>query len=142
LYAVMHDVAFSVREVRPHELLNYFSFDTVTPDADQTFDVLASAEQNGDQLSVALAVKGATPPALPLDLTLVVDRSGSMSAEGRMDYTAASKMTEQLQRATASTWCVRRASAPFQTSWSARHPACSERHRRCARTGATDVASA
>jgi Ca-activated chloride channel family protein len=86
LWAVMHDTALQVREIRAHELLNYFSFDTVTPDADQTFDVLASAEQHGDQLSLAVSVKGATPAPLPLDLTLLVDRSGSMSAEGRMEY--------------------------------------------------------
>jgi Ca-activated chloride channel family protein len=98
LWAVMHDTALSVREIRPHELLNYFSFDTVTPDADQTFDVLASAEQQGDRLSVAVSVKGATPPGLPLDLTWLVDRSGSMSAEGRMEYVhrALTLATDQL----------------------------------------------
>jgi Ca-activated chloride channel family protein len=98
LWAVMHDAALSVREIRPHELLNYFSFDTVTPDADQTFDVLASAEQQGDRLSVAVSVKGSAPPPRPLDLTLVVDRSGSMSAEGRMAYVnrALTLATDQL----------------------------------------------
>ncbi len=87
LYAVKNDVWFGPDQVRPHELLNYFSFDTVTPDADQTFDVLASAEQHGDSLAVALAVKGSTPERQPLDLTAIVDVSGSMNAEGRMDYT-------------------------------------------------------
>ncbi|MEQ1507998.1 MAG: VWA domain-containing protein, partial [Myxococcota bacterium] len=87
LYATMHGLPFTTREIRPHELLNYFSFDAVTPDADQVFDVLASAEQDGDALSVALAIKGATPPRAPLDLTVLVDRSCSMMDEGRMDYT-------------------------------------------------------
>ena len=32
-------------EVRPHELLNYFSFDTRAPDRGETFGVLASARQ-------------------------------------------------------------------------------------------------
>ena len=98
LYAVKNRVSFSVSEVRPHELLNYFSFDTAEPDADQVFDVLASAEQQGDTLEVALAVKGATPDPEPLDLTLVVDRSCSMESEGRMDYTKRGlrKMTDQL----------------------------------------------
>jgi Ca-activated chloride channel family protein len=98
LWAVMNDAALSVREIRPHELLNYFSFDTVAPDADQTFDVLASAEQDGDRLSVAISVKGATPTPRPLDLTLVVDRSGSMSSEGRMEYVqrALTLATDQL----------------------------------------------
>lgn len=100
LYAVMNGLTLSTREIRPHELLNYFSFDTVTPDADQVFDVLASATQDGDKLSVALAVKGATPPKQPLDLTLVVDRSCSMRDEGRMDYTqrGLTLMTDQLDR--------------------------------------------
>ncbi len=87
LYAVSRGVGFSIAEIRPHELLNYFSFDTVTPDADQVFDVLASAQQDGDQLTVALSVKGATPQRQPLDLTLLVDRSCSMEGEGRMGYT-------------------------------------------------------
>ncbi len=87
LYAVANRVPYSVSEVRPHELLNYFSFDTGEPSDDQLFDVLASAEQDGDTLSVALAVKGAVPERQPLDLTMVVDRSCSMDAEGRMSYT-------------------------------------------------------
>ncbi len=100
LYAVKNKVGFSVSQIRPHELLNYFSFDTVTPDGDQVFDVLASAEAQGDTLEVAFAVKGATPSAEPLDLTLVVDRSCSMEADGRMDYTKRGlrQMTDQLQR--------------------------------------------
>jgi Ca-activated chloride channel family protein len=97
---VKNDVGFAVSQIRPHELLNYFSFDTVTPDADQVFDVLASAEERGDTLEVALSVRGATPPPEPLDLTLVVDRSCSMEAEGRMEYTKRGlrQMTDQLQR--------------------------------------------
>ena len=59
IYAVKNGIGYSVPQIRPHELLNYFSFDTVTPDADQTFDVLASATQDGDQLTLALAVTGA-----------------------------------------------------------------------------------
>lgn len=99
LYAVKNRVAFPVSQVRPHELLNYFSFDTVTPDGDQVFDVMASAEASGDTLEVAFSVKGAAPQPEPLDLTLVVDRSCSMEAEGRMDYTKRGlrQMTDQLQ---------------------------------------------
>ncbi|MBX2802856.1 MAG: VWA domain-containing protein [Myxococcales bacterium] len=100
LFATMNGLGFSPREVRPHELLNYFSFDTVTPEPDQVFDVLASAEHKGDGLSVAFAVKGAVPDRQPLDLTLLVDRSCSMQAEGRMDYTrrGLSLMADQLER--------------------------------------------
>jgi Ca-activated chloride channel homolog len=99
LYAAMNRLPFTVSEIRPHELLNYFSFDTVTPDADQRFDVLASAEQDGEKLSVALAVKGASTLRQALDLTVVVDRSCSMEDEGRMDYTkrGLSLMSDQLE---------------------------------------------
>jgi Ca-activated chloride channel family protein len=98
LFSVMNGLGLSPSEIRPHELLNYFSFDTATPDADQLFDVLASAERDGDQLSLALAVKGGTPPRQALDLTLIVDRSCSMEDEGRMDYTrrGLTQMADQL----------------------------------------------
>jgi len=100
LWAVDNGRRVSTSEVRPHELLNYFSFDTDAPTAGETFEVTASAEQHGDSLAVALAVQGASPPRQPLDLTVVVDRSCSMSDEGRMDYTkrGLSKMTEQLDK--------------------------------------------
>lgn len=89
------------REIRPHELLNYFSFqyDPVPPD--RMFSVAGSAAKTGaETLSVALAVHGAEPPRKPLDLTLVVDVSGSMRAEGRMDYLkrGLSRMQEELDR--------------------------------------------
>jgi Ca-activated chloride channel family protein len=87
LFAAQEGSRVSPREVRPHELLNYFSFDTRAPAQGDTFGVLASARQDGDQLSVAVSVQGAKPARRPLDLTLVVDRSGSMQEEGRMDYT-------------------------------------------------------
>ena len=99
LYAAMNHLSYSVSQIRPHELLNYFSFDAATPTADQLFDVLASAEQTGDHLSVALAVKGGMPPREDLDLTLVVDRSCSMTDEGKMDYTrrGLNLMSDQLR---------------------------------------------
>ncbi|MBW2254763.1 MAG: VWA domain-containing protein, partial [Deltaproteobacteria bacterium] len=87
LWAVDNGRSFSPAQVRPHELLNYFSFDTAPVAAHEMFSVLGGAEQTGDDtLSVALAVRGAVPPRKPLNLTVLIDRSGSMSAEGRMDY--------------------------------------------------------
>ena len=85
LFALDAQRPFREDEIRPHELLNYFSFDTKTPQ-DQLFAIQGSAVREGDTLSVALAVRGAVPPRQPLDLTILVDRSGSMRAEGRMEY--------------------------------------------------------
>ncbi len=100
LWAVDNNRHWTPSQIRPHELLNYFSFDTDTPASGETFEVTAAAEQDGDQLSVALAVQGANPPRQPLDLTMVIDRSCSMQDEGRMDYTkrGLTKMAEQLNR--------------------------------------------
>jgi len=87
LFAAGTGVRLPTEQIRPHELLNYFHFDTRSPPPGETFGVLASARHAGDQLAVAVAVQGAVPLRRPLDLTLVVDRSGSMREEGRMDYT-------------------------------------------------------
>ncbi|MEQ1568403.1 MAG: VWA domain-containing protein [Myxococcota bacterium] len=87
LWALAHDARLDPSQIRKHELLNYFSFDTVAPQPGRTFGVHGAAEREGDQLTVALAVRGANPPRQPLDLTVVVDRSGSMKAEGKMDFT-------------------------------------------------------
>ncbi len=101
LWAVQNKGPVQTSEVRPHEFLNYFSFDTSPVSSKDTFSVLASAEETAPgTLTMAFAVKGATPPRNALDLTIVLDRSGSMSAEGRMDYLkrGLSKMEGQLQR--------------------------------------------
>ncbi len=100
LWSVENGQTPKVSEIRPHELLNYFSFDTIAPARERTFSVLGAAAQEGDDLKVALSVKGATPPRQPLDLTLVVDRSCSMRAEGRMEYTqrGLNLLDEQLVR--------------------------------------------
>ncbi|MBT3222527.1 MAG: VWA domain-containing protein, partial [Proteobacteria bacterium] len=99
LYAVKKGVRLRTAEIRPHELLNYFSFDTADVPKGELFSVRSTAEQNDDILSVALSVKGATPARQPLDLTVVIDRSGSMSSEGRMDYTkkGLTQMTDSLK---------------------------------------------
>jgi Ca-activated chloride channel family protein len=88
LFAVENGRRWTPDQIRPHELLNYFSFDTEQPRRNELFQVVGSAEYTaGDELSVAFAVKGATPDRQPLDLTMLIDRSCSMDAEGRMDYT-------------------------------------------------------
>lgn len=87
LWAIQNHGPVKTSEIRPHELLNYFSFDTADVKDGQVFSALGAASQTApDTLTVSFAVKGYTPPAKPLDLTLVLDRSGSMAAEGRMEY--------------------------------------------------------
>ena len=101
LWAVENRGPVTTSQIRPHELLNYFSFDTTEVPAGDTFSVMASAEQTGDNtVSLAFAVKGVTPERKPLDLTVVLDRSGSMDAEGRMEYLkrGLTTMNSQLQR--------------------------------------------
>ncbi len=79
-------------QVRPHELLNYFSFQTAPVPADRDFSVVANiAPSVTDQniYSLALAVKGRSVTAATrrnINLAYAIDRSGSMAAEGRMDY--------------------------------------------------------
>lgn len=88
LFAVENNRSWTPDQVRPHELLNYFSFDTELPKGNELFQVLGSGEYTaGDELSVAFAIKGATPDRQPLDLTMLIDRSCSMAGDGRMDYT-------------------------------------------------------
>jgi len=59
----------------------------------------ASGYREGDTLRLAVDVTAASPPRKPVDLTVLVDRSGSMSAEGRMSYTrrALQQAVNQLQ---------------------------------------------
>ncbi|MFN7145610.1 MAG: vWA domain-containing protein, partial [Myxococcota bacterium] len=101
LWAIQNKGPVTTSQVRPHELLNYFSFETDPVRRGDLFSVKGSAEQTEPGvMTFAFAVKGATPPRKPLDLTVVLDRSGSMSAEGRMEYLkrGLSKMEDQLVR--------------------------------------------
>lgn len=85
--ALERGMRLSPDHIRPHELLNYFSFETAPVSSGQLFSVQSAAVQDGSTLSLGFAVQGATPARAPLDLTLVVDRSGSMRSEDRMGYT-------------------------------------------------------
>ena len=88
LFAMEQKIKLSISEVRPHELLNYFSFDALAPQGDSLFSVTGAASEVGaDSLALSLAVKGTDAVRAPVDLTMVLDRSGSMSSEGRMSYT-------------------------------------------------------
>ncbi|MCB9666259.1 MAG: VWA domain-containing protein [Alphaproteobacteria bacterium] len=100
VYALERHVPIDLGEIRPHELLNWVHFDTVAPRGSELFGVHAVAERTGaDSLALTMTLRAATPPRPDADLTLLVDRSGSMRADGRMDYTkrALHQMAGQLR---------------------------------------------
>jgi Ca-activated chloride channel family protein len=92
IFAIDNFLPLPAKHIRPHELLNYFSFSTLKVDPKNDFSVLADiAEDPREQgiYTLALSVRGR-----PVDkqsrrngaITLVIDRSGSMHSEGRMSY--------------------------------------------------------
>lgn len=92
LWAIDRFAPIPPEHVRPHELLNYFSFDTQPVPRDYDFSVLPSAEMGFTEagtLTLALAVQGRPlnrESRRNVNLSYVIDRSGSMAAEGRMEY--------------------------------------------------------
>jgi len=99
LAALENGYPIPAEHLRPHELLNYFSFDTAPVASKDLFSVSPSLVQEGDKMRLALAVQGGAAERKPLDLSLVIDRSGSMSSDNRMNYTkrGLQLMVEQLQ---------------------------------------------
>ncbi len=92
IFAIEHFLPLPLEHIRPHELLNYFSFEgrQVAPTDD--FSIHAEVAPHPTEqgiYSLALNVRGR-----PMDmrsrrnanLTWVVDRSGSMRDEGRMAF--------------------------------------------------------
>ncbi len=92
IYAIDRFFPLPIEHIRPHELLNYFSF-TTAPVA-ETDDFSVTAELAADPDKPGIYNLGLAVAARPLDresrrntaLTFVIDRSGSMSDEGRMEY--------------------------------------------------------
>ncbi|HEY8378718.1 MAG TPA: VWA domain-containing protein, partial [Nannocystis sp.] len=92
IYAIDKFLPVPLAHIRPHELLNYFSFETAEVAPTDDFSVLAEIAEDPKQegiYTLALSIRGR-----PIDkqarrnanVTFVIDRSGSMSDEGRMDY--------------------------------------------------------
>lgn len=101
LWAVERGQSVTPGEIRPHEFLNYFSFAADRPARGATFAITGAAERtDADTLSVALAVQAGIPEPAPMALTLVVDRSGSMSDAGKMVFLkrGLKRMVSQLRR--------------------------------------------
>lgn len=92
LWAIDHYQPVDPATVRPHELLNYFSFETLPVERDYDFSVsahFAPRLENEGVFELGLAVAGRSlsrETRRNANIAFVVDRSGSMAAEGRMDY--------------------------------------------------------
>ena len=72
-------------EIRPHEFLNALTFLTPPPAEGDLFGIVPEYEARGpDAATLAMAITAATPPRPPLDLTLLIDRSGSMQGDAMM----------------------------------------------------------
>jgi Ca-activated chloride channel homolog len=101
LYAIDRQMAVPPDHIRPHEFLNYFSFDTAPVASGDDFSVFANIapKPGADGIySLGLSVSGrevTRETRRNAGLTLVIDRSGSMADEGRMDY-----LKQGLQRMT------------------------------------------
>jgi len=92
IWAIDHYRPLPAAHIRPHELLNYFSFHTAPVEADHDFSIamnIAPKEEDPTQIELALAVAGrplTRATRRNANLAYVIDRSGSMAAEGRMEY--------------------------------------------------------
>jgi Ca-activated chloride channel homolog len=91
-YAIDRFLPLPLEHVRPHELLNYFSFDSSPVALENDFSVLPALAKNTGKNglhTLALTVQGrrvSLASRRNVVLTLLVDRSGSMKDEGRMEY--------------------------------------------------------
>jgi Ca-activated chloride channel homolog len=105
LYAIDRFLPIPQEHVRPHELLNYFSFDTAPVARTDDFSVHAELQPKpgaAGQFTLGLSVAGRDVTLAERRngaLTFVVDRSGSMSDEGRMNYLkrGLNRMTQELK---------------------------------------------
>ena len=92
MYAIDHFLPLPPEHIRPHELLNYFSFETLEVAPDRDFSVLADVAEDPREEGIhtlGLSVRGRQVTRAGrrnAHLTWVIDRSGSMWDEGRMDY--------------------------------------------------------
>lgn len=92
IWAIDHRQPLPAAHVRPHELLNYFSFQTLPVNPGEVFSVLPELSPHParpSDLTLGFAVRGHSVQKATrrnLNLTYVVDRSGSMAGSGRLDF--------------------------------------------------------
>lgn len=92
IYTIDNFLPLPLEHIRPHELLNYFSFETQAVGPDDDFSVLADIAPDPREdgiYSLAMSVRGrevTRDSRRNAAITWVVDRSGSMQDEGRMEY--------------------------------------------------------
>lgn len=106
LFAIDRFLPIPPEQVRPHELLNYFSFETSQVRPTDDFGVQAEIEEKPGEpgaYTLALSVSGreiSKEERRNAALTFVIDRSGSMESEGRMEYLKRGllRMTSELKR--------------------------------------------
>ncbi len=105
IYAIDNFRPLPPEHIRPHELLNYFSFATEPVADTDDFSVHADIQPDPDEAGIynlGLAIKGrpmSVDERRNANISFVIDRSGSMSSEGRMDYLrrGLQEMTDQLK---------------------------------------------
>lgn len=105
IYAIDRFLPIPEEHVRPHELLNYFSFDTTPVQRSDDFSVLAEIEPKPGTpgaFTLGFSVSGrdvTNSERRNAALTFVIDRSGSMQDEGRMNYLkrGLERMTHELK---------------------------------------------
>ncbi len=89
IYAINNFLPVYRNEIRPHEFLNYFHFKTQPVLAGETFSVNFQTAPREKGQTLALAVQGrklTREDRQQAVITLVVDKSGSMSSQGKMEY--------------------------------------------------------
>jgi len=106
IFAIDRFLPIPPEHIRPHELLNYFSFETAPLAPNDDFSVKAEIEPKPGkpgEFTLGLSVSGRSfskAERRNAALTFVIDRSGSMQAEGRMEYLKRGllRMTSELKR--------------------------------------------
>lgn len=93
IYAIENFLPIYRNEIRPHEFLNYYHFETDPVVGAESFSVnfqitpQDAKKESPSSLAVAVQGKKVTKESrLPAVITLILDRSGSMSAQGKMAF--------------------------------------------------------